>query len=85
MRNYFHQQWVKASRGEGEFECVFVPWFSQDEYTKVAELGGLERFQQEYPCTRDAAFLASVDDVVIKPADVRWAVGREVARVDRGI
>jgi len=34
LGNYFHDQWQKAVRGEGEFEAVFVPWFWQPEYRR---------------------------------------------------
>ncbi|NIP66952.1 hypothetical protein GWM83_03025, partial [Candidatus Bathyarchaeota archaeon] len=33
--NYFHQQWKKAERGEGEYINIFIPWFWQDEYRKT--------------------------------------------------
>ncbi len=32
--NLFHQKWVDAERGVGEFIAVFVPWFWQEEYRK---------------------------------------------------
>ena len=32
--NFFHRQAIKAMRGEGEFELIFVPWYWQDEYKK---------------------------------------------------
>jgi hypothetical protein len=34
--NWFHGQWTKATRGESEFEPVFIPWFWQDEYRAPA-------------------------------------------------
>lgn len=45
---------------------------------KIAELGSLDRFQQEYPNTPEEAFQASVDDVVIPPQAIRAAIGRDV-------
>lgn len=48
---------------------------------KISELGSLDRFHQEYPCTPEEAFQASVDDVVIDPALIRAAAGRDVAVV----
>ena len=33
--NFFHQQCVKAMKGETEFQFIFVPWFWQKEYTKT--------------------------------------------------
>lgn len=35
LGGYFHEQWKKAERGEGEFISIFVPWFWQDEYRKT--------------------------------------------------
>jgi hypothetical protein len=32
--NFFHQQCVKAMKGDTEFQFIFVPWFWQKEYTK---------------------------------------------------
>lgn len=32
--NFFHHQTVKAMRGEGEYQLIFVPWYWQEEYTK---------------------------------------------------
>lgn len=32
--NFFHQQCIKAMKGETEFQFIFVPWFWQHEYTK---------------------------------------------------
>lgn len=35
---FFHSQWQRASRGEGDFIAIFVPWFWQEEYrSKVPE------------------------------------------------
>lgn len=45
---------------------------------KIAELGSLDRFRQEYPNTPEEAFQAAVDDVVIPPAAIRAAIGRKV-------
>ncbi len=33
--NLFHQKWVDAERGVGDFIAIFVPWFWQDEYRKT--------------------------------------------------
>jgi len=30
--NYFHEQWVKAEKGDSDFEAVFVPWHWDDGY-----------------------------------------------------
>lgn len=32
--NFFHQQCMKAMKGETEFNFIFVPWYWQEEYTK---------------------------------------------------
>lgn len=36
MGNYFHEQWLKAERGESEFEPLFFPWHKHPEYTAEA-------------------------------------------------
>lgn len=33
--NLFHQKWVDAERGVGDFIAIFVPWFWQEEYRKA--------------------------------------------------
>ena len=33
--NFFHQQCIKAMKGETEFQFIFVPWFWQKEYIKA--------------------------------------------------
>lgn len=37
--NFFHEQWKLAEKGLSEFEPIFVPWFWQEEYTKVVPEG----------------------------------------------
>lgn len=44
--NFFHQQCIKAMKGETEFQFIFVPWFWQREYTKKP-LKGFERTDDE--------------------------------------
>jgi hypothetical protein len=34
--NYFHQMWQKAESGDSDFIAIFVPWFWQEEYQRVA-------------------------------------------------
>tara|TARA_R110000772_G_C13269446_1_gene436126 strand:+ start:163 stop:1686 length:1524 start_codon:yes stop_codon:yes gene_type:complete len=34
--NFFHEQWKAAESGESDFIAIFVPWFWQDEYRRVA-------------------------------------------------
>lgn len=36
MGNLFYLEWVKAIKGQSEFEPIFIPWFWQDEYRKEA-------------------------------------------------
>lgn len=44
--NFFHQQWLQAQAGIGDFIAVFVPWFWQTEYTRqVPE--GFQRTDEE--------------------------------------
>lgn len=35
MGNFFHEQWKKAEKGEGQYIAIFVPWFWQPEYRKT--------------------------------------------------
>lgn len=37
--NFFHKEWVKAEKGEGDFIAIFVPWFWQQEYRRKAPEG----------------------------------------------
>lgn len=36
--NLFHLMWRDAEQGIGEYICIFVPWFWQDEYRKTGEI-----------------------------------------------
>ena len=36
--NYFHEQWVKAEKGESDFEAVFVPWYWDPGYRLDKEI-----------------------------------------------
>lgn len=44
--NFFHQQCIKAMKGETEFQFIFVPWFWQTEYSKPVPVG-YERTDEE--------------------------------------
>ena len=33
--NLFHQKWLDAERGVGDYVAIFVPWFWQEEYRKT--------------------------------------------------
>lgn len=35
--NYFHQCWQKAEAGLSDYIAIFVPWYWQEEYTKVVD------------------------------------------------
>jgi len=48
--NYYHQQWKKAERGEGEYINIFIPWYWQEEYTKSI----------------DGSFVLSEDEEILK-------------------
>lgn len=37
--NVFHQKWLSAIEGSGEYLAIFVPWFWQREYRKPAPAG----------------------------------------------
>ena len=45
---------------------------------KVSELGSIEKFRQEYPCTADEAFQTNVEQAVIPIGLVRAAVARDI-------
>lgn len=32
--NFYHQNWLAAERGDGDFIAIFVPWFWQEEYRR---------------------------------------------------
>lgn len=42
---YFHSEVLKALRGEGDFQLVFIPWYWQAEYRRAAE--DFERTDEE--------------------------------------
>lgn len=33
--DYFHEQWMRAERGESDFTPIFLPWHIQPEYTRA--------------------------------------------------
>lgn len=35
--NYYHERWVSASRGESEYQAIFLVWYWQDEYKDYTE------------------------------------------------
>lgn len=37
--NFYHQNWLAAERGEGDFIAIFVPWFWQEEYRRDVPAG----------------------------------------------
>jgi hypothetical protein len=50
---FFYDEWMKAMRGESEYEALFFPWFKHFEYTirrhglKEKDLSSVERDLQE--------------------------------------
>ena len=63
--NFFHRQTIKAMRGDGEFQLIFVPWFWQDEYTKpVPEDVALTAEEHE--------FLADYSTQGLRPEHLMW-------------
>lgn len=57
----FHEMWLKAEAGQGEFIAIFVPWFWQEEYSRSAPEGwqpsGEEiEYQQLYDLSRDQVY-----------------------------
>lgn len=64
--NYFHEQWVKAEKGDTDFEAVFVPWYwdpgyqlntpitLDDEELEYAKLYGLTAPQMAWRRTKIA-------------------------------
>lgn len=47
--NLFHQKWVDAERGIGDFIAIFVPWYWQDEYRKTLPNGwDMTQEEREY-------------------------------------
>jgi len=37
--NFYHQNWLAAERGDGDFIAIFVPWFWQEEYRRDVPVG----------------------------------------------
>lgn len=47
--NLFHQKWMDAERGLGDFIAIFVPWYWQDEYRKTIDAEFVQTAEeQEY-------------------------------------
>jgi hypothetical protein len=69
---------------EGEAELVGAYGLDLDQIAwrrkKVAELGSVEMFRQEYPCSPDEAFQTSIEHAVVPIELVRAAVHRNVAQ-----
>lgn len=53
--NFFHSETMKAMRGEGEYQLIFVPWYWQEEYRKPEPL--------DYHLTDEEAELAEKYDL----------------------
>lgn len=47
LGNFYHQTWRDAETGANDFIPIFVPWFWQDEYRKLADISLTEE-EREY-------------------------------------
>ena len=69
---------------EGEAELVGAYGLDLDQIAwrrkKVAELGSVELFRQEYPCSPDEAFQTSIEHAVVPIELVRSAINRNVGQ-----
>lgn len=45
--NYFHQMWQKAEANQSEYIAIFIPWYWQDEYYKISEVGFIPTLEEE--------------------------------------
>jgi len=59
MANMFHSMWVKAERGESDYQAIFVPWFWQEEYRKTVPDGYVltedeEKYQEAHGISLEA-------------------------------
>lgn len=64
--DFFHEMWVRARAGIGQFKPMFYPWSARDDRdaswyeAKCRDLEGKEwQLHQEYPSTEDEAFVKS--------------------------
>lgn len=46
--NYFHQLWMSSSRGDTDFECIFIPWYWDEGYKAHAEGMILDEQEETY-------------------------------------
>lgn len=54
--NYFHAEWMRNSRGDGDKRCVFVPWYEIEHYRLPLCPGALsDDVAQEFYDSMDAA------------------------------
>jgi hypothetical protein len=76
ISNAFHSLWKAAERGEGDLECVFIPWFWHEEYERDVP-------EQWKP---PQAWADYGDAYKLDPRQVYWAYVRnaELARVAGG-
>lgn len=81
----FHEQWLKAEQGKGEFIAIFIPWFWQEEYSRPAPEGwqptGEEiEYQQLYDLTRDQVYwmhLKNIDEMHGTAGVISWQFKQE--------
>lgn len=63
--DYF-EEWTKASKGIGDYVCVFVPWFWVEDYWREVEEG--------YEFSNEDLEYGELYDLV--PEQLRWMVGK---------
>lgn len=80
--NAFHAQWVRALRGESNFEAIFIPWFWHDEYAgeppadwrcpsgwiDYADLHGLEEPQIYWAWAKNRDMIATAGGDINEPS-----------------
>jgi hypothetical protein len=72
----FHSMWKAAERGDSEFECVFLPWYLHEEYSREPPKDWLP----------PQAFVDYGQHYTLLPAQVYWAwlTNRELSVVAGG-
>jgi hypothetical protein len=66
----FHEMWLKAERGEGDFIAIFTPWFWDDEYRREAPKAWAPveeeiDYQQVYALDRDQAYWLHLKNIAL--------------------
>lgn len=73
INNLFHTKWVSASRGEGDFRAIFIPWFWHEEYEREAPPDWrppheLAEYANQHELTRPQAYWAYLKNVELAQA-----------------